>query len=175
MAKVGRNDPCPCGSTKKAKRCCYGPTRIIDVRIMPLDITEEAFNVLRGTDLVEMRAEFDQLADLPETDLSVQVPLPRIVTAALDEAIGALQDRDLDAFDRVLPQVVASVDTVERRIDLARNVLVLRDQGLISPVLAALAVVELDREESILFTSSVAESISVLAGDRATPNGLLVA
>ena len=24
MAKTGRNDPCPCGSGKKYKRCCYG-------------------------------------------------------------------------------------------------------------------------------------------------------
>ena len=23
-ALVGRNDPCPCGSSKKAKRCCRG-------------------------------------------------------------------------------------------------------------------------------------------------------
>lgn len=23
--KIGRNDPCPCGSGKKAKKCCYGP------------------------------------------------------------------------------------------------------------------------------------------------------
>lgn len=25
--KVGRNDPCPCGSGKKYKRCCEGKTR----------------------------------------------------------------------------------------------------------------------------------------------------
>ena len=25
--KVGRNDPCPCGSTKKFKKCCLFPTR----------------------------------------------------------------------------------------------------------------------------------------------------
>lgn len=24
MGKVGRNDPCPCGSSKKFKKCCYG-------------------------------------------------------------------------------------------------------------------------------------------------------
>jgi hypothetical protein len=24
MAKIGRNDPCPCGSGKKSKRCCLG-------------------------------------------------------------------------------------------------------------------------------------------------------
>jgi SEC-C motif len=23
VARVGRNDPCPCGSGRKAKRCCY--------------------------------------------------------------------------------------------------------------------------------------------------------
>ena len=27
MAKLGRNDPCSCGSGKKFKKCCYGTTR----------------------------------------------------------------------------------------------------------------------------------------------------
>jgi hypothetical protein len=34
MAKVGRNDPCPCGSGKKVKRCCIekvGAERLLDV------------------------------------------------------------------------------------------------------------------------------------------------
>lgn len=26
-AKIGRNDPCPCGSGKKFKKCCYGVRR----------------------------------------------------------------------------------------------------------------------------------------------------
>lgn len=29
VAKVGRNDPCPCGSGKKAKKCC-GTTTVMD-------------------------------------------------------------------------------------------------------------------------------------------------
>ncbi|MEQ1530976.1 MAG: YchJ family metal-binding protein [Methylococcales bacterium] len=29
VAKVGRNDPCPCGSGKKAKKCC-GTTMVLD-------------------------------------------------------------------------------------------------------------------------------------------------
>ena len=28
MAKVGRNDPCPRGSAKKSKRCCFSPERL---------------------------------------------------------------------------------------------------------------------------------------------------
>ena len=175
MAKVGRNQPCPCGSTKKAKRCCYGSGRTIDVRIMPLDMTEEAFTLLRHTDVAEMRRQFDRLADLPDTDLSLQVPLPGIITPALDQAITALRQDDVDEFDRILPQIVETLDSVERRIDLARAVLSLRDEGRVSPVLAAIAVAELDREESIFFTSAVAESISVVAGERRTPGGLLVA
>lgn len=175
MAKVGRNQPCPCGSKKKAKWCCHGPVRTIDVRIMPLDMTEDAFALLRHTDVAEMRRHVDRLAELPEIDLSLQVPLPGIITPTLDQAITALRQDDIDEFDRVLPQIVETVDSVDHRIALAEAVLTLRDQGRVSPILAAIAVVELDREESILFTNAVAESISVLAGDQRTPGGLLVA
>ena len=41
--------------------------------------------------------------------------------------------------------------------------------------LAAIAVFDLDRPDSSLFMSSVAESIGVLAGEERTPTGLLVA
>ncbi len=56
MAKVQRNDPCPCGSAKKAKRCCHGPVKYIDVRIMPLDMTQEAVDFLRHTSRIDIRA-----------------------------------------------------------------------------------------------------------------------
>ena len=59
-----------------------------------------------------------------------------------------------------LEKVVPMVDKVDRRIDLARAVVALRDQGRISPKLAAMAVFELDRPDSVLFMSSVAESIA---------------
>ena len=112
---------------------------------------------------------------LPEIDLSLQVPLPRIITPAIDQAISALQDGAGERFDQVLAQVVPTVDTMDQRINLAQAVLALRNHGRISAKLAAMAVFELDREQSILFTSAVAESIGVLAGDQRTPNGLLIA
>lgn len=175
MAKVRRNGPCPCGSAKKAKRCCHGPITYVDVRIMPLDMIDVALSVLRSTSEIELRAHFDKLIYLPEIDLSLQVPLPGIITPDLDHAIDALRDDDGDEFDRILDRVVPTVDTVQRRIDLACAAIALRDQQRIPAVLAAIAVLDLDREESILFTSSVAESISVLAGDQRTPSGLVVA
>jgi len=30
--KTGRNDPCPCGSGKKSKKCCYGKNTSSDIR-----------------------------------------------------------------------------------------------------------------------------------------------
>ena len=28
MAKIGRNEPCPCGSGRKFKRCCLGKQQV---------------------------------------------------------------------------------------------------------------------------------------------------
>lgn len=30
MPKIGRNDPCPCGSGKKYKKCCMGKGGIVE-------------------------------------------------------------------------------------------------------------------------------------------------
>ncbi len=33
MSKIGRNDPCPCGSGKKYKKCCYGATPVTSINL----------------------------------------------------------------------------------------------------------------------------------------------
>ena len=33
MVKIGRNDPCPCGSGKKYKKCCQAQDEATDTRI----------------------------------------------------------------------------------------------------------------------------------------------
>ena len=37
MTKVGRNDPCPCGSGKKYKRCCWGKVAAARTSVDVLD------------------------------------------------------------------------------------------------------------------------------------------
>jgi hypothetical protein len=39
--RTGRNDPCPCGSGKKYKRCCMAATSAVDVSALPLRRTDE--------------------------------------------------------------------------------------------------------------------------------------
>jgi len=175
MAKVKRNGPCPCGSGNKAKRCCYGPVEYLDVRIMPLEVYRDSIAELAGTTKDEFEDLLAELVNLPEFDLSLQVPLPSIWTPDLDRAVKTLHDDDTEEFRDALTHVVARLDTVRQRLLLARAVVVLRDAGRLSKKLAALAVIELDREYSAFFASSVAESIAVVAGDQRTPSGLVVA
>jgi len=175
MAKVRRNGPCPCGSGNKAKRCCHGPVQAFDVRIMPLEVYRDSICDLAGTTREEFDGLFSDLVDLPQLDLSLQVPLPGVRTPDIERALSALHDDDTEAFDAALPAVVSRVDTPMHRLLLARAVVILRDAGTISKRLAALAIVELDREDSAFFISSVAQSLAILAGDRRTPSGLLVA
>jgi len=178
MAKVRRNGPCPCGSGHKAKRCCHkdrmSPSESL-TRLLPLEVCRDAALDLKDVSDVEIHELFDEMIYLPEIDISLQVALPGIYTPEIDRAISALDDDDGETFDRELNKVVPTVDSPERRIELAQAVVTLRDQGRISSKLAAVALFDLDGETSALFISSVAESIAVLGGDQRTPTGLLVA
>ena len=129
---------------------------------------------LRGIDEIELRSLFDELLYLPEIDTSLQLHLG-IFTPTIDQAINAIQDDDVEVLDQAIDRVVAEVDSPSRRVELAQAVLTLRDQGRIPPDLAATAVLELDRQESRFFLSSVAETLALLAGDRSTPAGLILA
>lgn len=175
MAKIKRNGPCPCGSGSKAKRCCYGTTERVHDGLLPREVGDAAIDDLQGSDEIELRVHFDRLIDLPELDVSLQVRLPGILTLDMEGAIDALRDDDYDAFDDALDQVLDAIDSPERRLALAEAVLRLRDEGQITRKFAAMAILELDRPESLLFRSSVAESLAVLAGEQQTPAGLLLA
>ena len=121
MAKVQRNGPCPCGSGNKAKRCCHGPHKFVDIRVLPLDLCQDVINDLVGTNETEMRSLFDRLLYLPELDSSLQLRLPRILTPDIDRAITALRTGDDEGFDLALEQVVPTLDTLDNRITLARR------------------------------------------------------
>jgi len=81
MAKVQRNGPCPCGSGNKAKRCCHGPHKFVDIRVLPLgSLPGRHQRPRRAPYETEMRSLFDRLLYLPELDSSLQLRLPGILT-----------------------------------------------------------------------------------------------
>jgi hypothetical protein len=107
---------------------------------------------LMGIDKVQLRSLLDQLRYLPEMDTALQTR-PGILTPDTDGRIDALQNDDDDEFDPALDKELPEVDSIDRRFELARAVLILREQGSIPPKLAAAAVIALVGEESTLFHS----------------------
>ena len=77
MKKVGRNEPCPCGSGKKHKKCCGKEKKVIE--LFPGDLTkEEAMEVRRmlmtvisdrNHQLFEQLHEIFPLSEIPEKNL----------------------------------------------------------------------------------------------------------
>lgn len=177
--KIGRNSPCPCGSGEKAKRCCYviaGTPQANTPRAvlgkLRLEVVEELRDDIDRADFEELVAE---MIRLPELDISLQAALPLLETPEIGRARQAFDDGDYDHLDKILEKAVALIDTPERRLHLARAVLLQRDAGRIDPKVAAVAVMDLNQPRSTLLMSALAQSIAVANGNNATPSGLLTA
>ncbi|MGA3149080.1 MAG: hypothetical protein ABSF33_16635 [Acidimicrobiales bacterium] len=111
----------------------------------------------------EIQALFEELFYLPEIDRSFQ-PHLGIITPDMDRAIDAFENDDVAEFVDAAIEVAANVDSLGRRVRLARAVLTLRDEGDIPTNLAAAAILDLDSKKSTLLLASVAESLIVMAG-----------
>ena len=175
--KVGRNEPCPCGSGLKAKRCCLAEPAMQTVtpRALLARMQKNVASALAGFDRAEFRELYDEMIYLPELDVSLQVRLPGVHTPATQVAMDALGDADHDRFDEALRLVLDELDTPERRLELAQAILASRDHGVVPPPLAAVAIFDLNQPDSGFLLSSLAQALAVASGDEETPSGLLVA
>ena len=97
MSKISRNDPCPCGSGKKYKKCCglkeqqarrprlSSPVSLINQAAgekgSPLAFARKVFKVLTGTARAPVRASSESSSE-PSSP-----PLPRSFST-LEELIG---------------------------------------------------------------------------------------
>jgi hypothetical protein len=177
VAKVGRNDPCPCGSGRKAKRCCSvdrGPQSEELARAFLAVEARLAAPALAGLTDARFRELFEDLLDLPALDLSLVVRLPDLLSPYLARLLDAVADDDLDAVDDALPAALANLDTREARAALARAVLALRDAGRLDAQLAAVALLDLARGRALL-RASLLQAAAIATGQARTPAGLLVA
>ena len=93
MAKPGRNDPCPCGSGRKVKRCCgehRGPGEDDLARAYLAHQSRDAARRLRHLDDDELRELFDELFELPELDLALTLTLPQLLTPGTSNVCSTL-------------------------------------------------------------------------------------
>lgn len=178
MAAIGRNDPCPCGSGRKAKRCCglhTGPSEEQLGRAYLATEARRAAARLANVTEVEFRQLFDELMELPELDLSLVVPLPDVMSPDLSRLLDAVACDDPDGGKPYLEAEVDRLDTVATRVRLARAVRALEDAGRADSRVAAVAMIDLEGGGRSLLTASLVQAAALAVGAARTPGGLLVA
>ena len=178
MAKIGRNEPCPCGSGLKVKRCCAvarGPS----AESLAVAFLRDAARDVAGPTGTLSEREFAlllaELVDLPELDLSLQVELPKLLSPALGRLCEAIAEDDEIAGDAVIEDVLDELDTPVERARLARAVITMRDAGRCGRLLAAVALIDLASGSRQLLCASVIQAVAVRAGVARTPGGVLLA
>lgn len=176
MAKVGRNEPCPCGSGRKAKRCCGvegGPSEQSLARAFLAHACREAAGELRRLSDAELLQLFDDLWELPAVDLSLQVELPKLLSPVLDRLCDAVADDDPDP--ELLDAATMAIDTPTERARLARAVIAQAQAGAIGERIANAALLDLGSDSRHLLNAALVEAVAVRIGVARTPAGLRLA
>jgi hypothetical protein len=177
MAQQGRNERCLCGSGRKVKRCCgvrRGPSEAELAKAFLYQQARSAGLVLDARSDDEVVALLDAAAGLPRQDVSMQLPLPGLLSPALERLRAAVADDDADEVAAAVPAVLAEVDTPIVRAGLVRAVQGLRDAGRVSDAVAAAVVVEQASGSTTLLRASLLAAVAVGVGAATTPAGLLV-
>jgi SEC-C motif len=175
MSAPGRNDPCPCGSGRKVKRCCgqrRGPSENDLARAYLAHQARDAARRLRHLHDDELRGLFDDLFELPELDLALTITLPQLLTPDLQRLFDAVKADDPDAGDEVIPRILDQLDTPLERARLARAIINLRDTKHLDSLLAAAAIIDLDSRSRLLLNASLIHAAFIHTGRLRTPGGL---
>jgi SEC-C motif len=178
MPRAGRNEPCPCGSGRKTKRCCgetRGPSEDQLARAHLASLAYDAVRELAHLSDGALEILWEGLFDLPALDLSLHVKLPELITPEERELRDAIIDDDPDRCWDELQAVTSRIDTPQERVRLAESILRLRDQQRVRRSQAAFAIWHLNSPSQHLLTASVIHSLSVAVGATSTPGGLRVA
>src|SRR6266540_2393729 len=116
----------------------------------------------------------DAAVGLPRQDVSMQLPLPRLLSPALERLRAAVADGDPDQVAAAVPVALVEVDTPIVRAGLVRAVLGLRDAGRVAAEVAAAVAVEQASRSTELLEASLLAALRVSVGAATTPAGLLV-
>jgi hypothetical protein len=178
MPRAGRNEPCPCGSGRKVKRCCgqqRGPSDDDLARAHIAILAREAAPDIADLSDYVLDDLWEQLLDLPTLDISLLVELPKLITPDLQRLQEAIADDDPDWGWDALTAVATQIDTPRQRAQLASALAHLRDQHRITRRQAAAAIIDLDSRSTRFIATSLLETIALSVGVARTPGGLQIA
>lgn len=178
MPGPGRNQPCPCGSGRKVKRCCgqhRGPSDDQLARAHLAALAQDAAEDLADLSDGALELLWEKLFDLPTIDLSLHVALPQLISPELQRLRDAIADDDPDSGWEQLKIVTDQIDTPQQRARLADALLRLHDQGRLPWSLTAYAIYHLNTRSQHLLAASLTHTIAVSIGASRTPAGLQIA
>lgn len=177
MAKLGRNEPCPCRSGRKVKRCC-GTQRGPSPEALAWQCLHEQARkfapILRGYDDFEIDQLLESVIQLPVQHLSLQLRLPRIAPPELERLRTEIYEDADDIVDAVQDAALA-IDGPHLRLTLAAEAAQLCQRNEIDLEHLAIIIVDLARPTSLFVSASLIATTAVNLGRCPTPAGLLVA
>jgi hypothetical protein len=178
MLKPGRNDPCPCGSGRKTKRCCgqqRGPSEDDLAHAHVAELARQAAPALAGLPDHALDHLWEQLIDVPAVDYSLLVKLPKLIGPDLQRLRESIEHDDPDWGWDALTAVHKQIDTPQQRARLADAIIALRDQGRLNRRQAAYALLDLSTRSTRFVAASLLEAVAVSVGASRTPGGLHIA
>ena len=178
MTGPGRNDPCPCGSGRKTKRCCgqrRGPSDEQLARARLATLAHDSVHDLARLSDDALEILWEGLFDLPTIDLALHVKLPELITPELQRLRDAVADDDPDRGWDELRTVTNQIDTPQQRARLADAILRLRARRCLTRTQAAYAIYHLNTPSQHLLAASLTHTIAIAVGASRTPGGLRIA
>jgi SEC-C motif len=178
MPKPGRNDPCPCGSGRKTKRCCgqrRGPSEDDLARAHVAQLARQAAPDLAGLSDRALDHLWEGLTELPGVDYSLLVTLPEPISPDLQRLRESIEHDEPDWGWDALTAVHKQIDSPQQRARLADALVRLRDQRRIPHRQAADALLDLSTRSTRFVAASLLEAVAISAGVTRTPGGLHIA
>jgi hypothetical protein len=175
MGNIGRNEPCPCGSGRKAKRCCgveRGPGEDSVARAFLSHVSRDAVAALDGVSEPEIEAILEDLRELPVLYPSMRVELRAEMSPALERLTDTYATGDPNRAWAPLDAILEEVDTPIERARLIRVVLELRDEGQLDEHSAAAAAFELSCGSRELLRECLTEAVAAWVSDAYVRRGI---
>jgi hypothetical protein len=158
--KVGRNDPCPCSSGRKAKRCCglkRGPDEDAAARAFLAEVSRDAAGLLHVSES-QFIAIMEEWSGLSAIYPELRVRLPDH-SPAIERLAQAYVEIDADGSREPFYEVLEQADTPAERARLVRAVHMLLGEGHVDVIAAAAAAYELSTGSRELFSHWLTETV----------------
>ena len=108
MPKIRRNDPCPCGSGKKYKHCCYHS----DYQKIVAEKKEVQFSTAGGSKISRSVTSIDSIPTHNKNGMTPDITPEQMMDLCLDEIHKVLAKEKVGMLHDLIDKVVSDMDIV---------------------------------------------------------------